>query len=159
MSTVVRRNFRSIPHRDASTTWAAIVELLTCGGNGVGKRQELLNVTGVASSVIADQYPRDSPIVVTCEGPRTRIYCTYDDDALDDSATNEAALGFDALNGDWQVSLPVAEEDLGWVQAALKQHSTRVVARDKDSGLQVEQQASSTAGNAIALDIDGFMKS
>ena len=33
MTTVVRRDFRSIPHRDASATWSAIVDLLTAGGD------------------------------------------------------------------------------------------------------------------------------
>lgn len=159
MSTVVRRDVRSIPHRDACATWAAIVDLLCSGGNDEGKRQELLKVAGVASSVIADQCPRGAPIVVTCDGPRTRIYCNYDDDALDDSRSNEAKLGFDALTGNWQVSLPVAEEDLVWVQAALKKHSTRIVARDKSAGIQVEQTTQTTASREFVLDVEGFMKS
>lgn len=159
MNTVARRDFRSIPHRDASATWAAIVDLLTAGGNDVGKRQELLKVAGVVSSVIADQGPRESPIVVTCDGPRTRIYCSFDDDALDDSNSNEAKLGFDALKGDWQVSLPVGEEDLAWVQAALRKNSSRVVARHKDSGIEVEQKASTAVANEFVLDVEGFMKS
>ena len=159
MTTVVRRDFRSIPHRDASTTWAVVVDLLTAGGNDAAKRKELIAVAGVACSVIADQGPRNNPIVVTCDGPRTRIYLIYDDDALDDSNSNEARLGFDALEGSWQVSLPVATEDLTWVQAALKKHSARVVARDKDTGIEVEKSASAAAGNALVLDMEGFMKS
>lgn len=158
-TTVARRDFRSVPHRDAAATWAAIVDLLTAGGSDAEKRKELLSVSGVASSAIADQGPRDSPIVVTCDGPRTRIYCSYDDDAMDDSSSNEATLGFDALNGDWQVSLPVAEEDLAWVQAALKKHSNRIVARDKDTGIEVEQKSQATASGALVLDVEGFMKS
>jgi len=158
-TTVARRDFRSIPHRDATATWAAIVDLLTAGGNDAAKRQELMSVSGVASSVIADQGPRESPIVVTCDGPRTRVYCCYDDDALDDSTSNEAKLGFDALKGDWQVSLPVAEEDLAWVKSALKQSSNRIVARDKDSGIEVEQQAQAATGGTLVLDVEGFMKS
>ncbi|WP_026295750.1 hypothetical protein [Aromatoleum toluclasticum] len=158
MTTVVRRDFRSIPHRDASATWAAIVEMLTAGGDAAAKRTELMSVAGVACSVIADQGPRDSPIVVTCGGPRTRIYCCYDDDALDDSNSNESKLGFDALKGDWQVSLPVVEEDLAWVQAALKKHSSRIVARDKDTGIEVEKPAQA-ASNSLILDMEGFMKS
>lgn len=158
-TTVARRDFRSVPHRDAAATWAAIVDLLTAGGNDAAKRAELLSVSGVASSAIADQGPRDSPIVVTCDGPRTRIYCSYDDDAMDDSSSNEAKLGFDALNGDWQVSLPVAEEDLAWVQAALKKNSNRIVARDKDTGIEVEQKAQAAASGALVLDVEGFMKS
>jgi hypothetical protein len=88
-------------------------------------------VAGVASCVIADQGPREAAIVITCDGPRTRIYCHYDDDALDESNGNEAALGFDALKGDWQVSLPVDADDLAWVTSALAASSTRVVARDR----------------------------
>ena len=159
MTTVVRRDFRSIPHRDASATWTAVVDLLTAGSNDAAKREELLAVAGVACSVIADQGPRESPIVVTCDGPRTRLYLSYDDDALDDSNSNEAKLGFDALRGSWQVSLPVAEEDLTWVRAALQQNSKRVVARDKDTGIEVEQSANAAAGKVLVLDIEGFMKS
>lgn len=159
MTTVARREFRSIPHRDASATWSAIVDLLTGGGKDLAKKQELMKVSGVASSVIADLIPRDCPIVVTCDGPRTRVYCCYDDDALDDSSGNEARLGYDALNGDWQVSLPVAEEDLVWVQGALKKNSSRVVARNMDAGLEVEANAQAAPGSALVLDIEGFMKS
>ena len=158
MTTVVRRDFRSIPHRDASATWAAIVDLLTASGEAA-KRQELQAVAGVACSVIADQGPRASPIVVTCVGPRTRIYCSYGDDALDDSGSNEAKLGFDALKGDWQVSLPVAVEDLAWVQSALKKHSARVVARDKDGGIAVDKEEQAAATRSMTLDVEGFWKS
>lgn len=158
-TTVARRDFRSVPHRDAAATWAAIVDLLVAGGGDPAKQRELMSVSGVASSVIADQGPQASPIVVTCDGPRTRIYCSYDDDAMDDSSSNESRLGFDALEGDWQVSLPVAEEDLAWVQSALKKSTSRVVARDKDSGIEVEKKAHAAASSALVLDVEGFMKS
>lgn len=158
MTTVVRRDFRSIPHRDAAATWAAIVDLLTAGGGDADKRKELLAVAGVACSVITDQCPGASPIVVTCEGPRTRIYCWYDDDTFDDANSNEAKLGFDALNGDWQVSLPVSEEDLAWVQRALKRTSSRIVARDKEGDVEGVKQEHAVS-NALALDMEGFMKS
>lgn len=96
---------------------------------------------------------------MTCEGPRTRVYCSYDDDALDDSNSNETKLGFDALKGEWQVSLPVAEEDLVWVKAALKKNSSRVVARDKDSGIEANQTTQAAVSDAFVLDVEGFMKS
>lgn len=156
MITVARRDFRSTPHRDAHQTWADIVALLTAGASGEVARPDLMAVAGVASSVIADQGPRDVPIVVTCDGPQTRIYCHYDDDALDESNSNEAALGFDPLKGDWQVSLPVEVDDLAWVTAALAVKSVRVVARDRN-----EKTETSTAGNAAArfvVDVEGFMK-
>ncbi|EGG77995.1 hypothetical protein SXCC_01388 [Gluconacetobacter sp. SXCC-1] len=128
MTTVVRRTFGSTPHRDAGETWRAIVDLLTQGKTGV-KRDELLAVHGAVSSIIADKAAKDAAIVVTCDGPRTRIYCVYDEDATDGSDTNEDALGFDPLNGDWRISLPCEADDLAWVQGALKKHSERITAR------------------------------
>ena len=80
MTSLVSRTFTSTPGRDAMATWTAIVDLLT-KGRSTSARNELLAVSGVAASVIADHAPKDHAIVVTCDGPRTRIYCIYDDDA------------------------------------------------------------------------------
>ncbi len=156
MSSVVSRRFASSPARDASETWHAIVALLLRGRTG-GDRDELLAVAGVASSIIADQAPRDAAIVVTCDGPRTRIYCLYDDDAIEGSDADEGALGFDPLQGDWAVSLPCNEEDLGWVRNALRQHSTRITARNKTEALNIEEAAVAKAFGGLVFDPKGFL--
>lgn len=156
MTTVVRRTFGSTPHRDAGETWRAIVELLTQGKTGA-KRDELLAVHGVASSIIADKAPKDAAIVVTCDGPRTRIYCVYDEDAIDGSGANEDALGFDPLDGDWRVSLPCEANDLAWVQGALKKHSERITARDKSEKTKAETASSSEGAAALVFDPKGFL--
>lgn len=158
MSTV-RRDFRSVPSRDASATWDAIVDLITANSSDGEARRELLSVGGIVASVIADQTPKTSPIVVTCEGPRTRIYCLYDDDSLDGSSSNEAKLGFDATKGNWLVSLAVATDDLSWVQAALKKATSRVVARDAESGFDVDSDRTSASASVVTLDLEGFLKS
>jgi hypothetical protein len=154
-TTVASRTFRSIPYRDAGATWNAIVELLTKGVASEARRQ-LLAVAGVASSLIADDTPGSAPILVACDGPRTRIYCVYDDDALDSSAGNEDALGFDPLKGDWSMSLPCAKEELTWVTNALKQHSTRITARDLASG--IASGAGSGKAEEMTLNVEGFLK-
>ena len=69
---VVRRAFKSRPGRDASETWRTITELLLRNGDG-SARAELEAVAGIATSLIADQAPREAPITVICSGPRTRI--------------------------------------------------------------------------------------
>lgn len=157
MTTVASRTFSSTPHRDAGETWRAIVDLLTQGKTGT-KRDELLAVAGVASSIIADKAPKDAAIVVTCDGPRTRIYCLYDDDATDGSDANESGLGFDPLDGDWRISLPCEPDDLSWVQGALKKHSERITARDKAAATAVETASTTSQKSAgLVLDPKGFL--
>ena len=156
MSTIASRTLKSTPERDASRTWTAIVDLLTQGDAG-DARTELLAVTGVAASVIADQAPKDAAITVTCDGPRTRIYCLYDDDAIEGSGANEDALGFDPLKGDWRVSLPCLADDLAWVQGALKKHSTRITARDLNSAVAIANEAPSAKSQTLVFDPKGFL--
>jgi hypothetical protein len=157
MSSVASRTIRSSPHRDAAQTWELIVQLLTQGVGGE-KLKELQAVTGIVSSLIADQAPKNAPIVVTCDGPRTRIYCVYDDDAIDSSGAAEDSLGFEPLKGNWQISLPCANDELDWVQSALKKHSTRITARDLSTGFATDE-ASSSATGSLTLDIAEFLKS
>jgi hypothetical protein len=156
MSTVASRTFASSPKRDAGETWAAIVALLTQGKDGPA-RSELLAVAGIAASTIADKAAKDHPIVVTCGGPRTRIYCIYDDDAIEGSDANEDSLGFDPLNGDWRVSLPCADDDLVWVQSALKKRSTRITARGPDDSIAKSDATNTASTHSITLDPKGFL--
>jgi hypothetical protein len=158
MSTVASRTFKSTPERDAARTWTAIVDLLTQSKAG-DARAELLAVAGVAASVIADQAPKAAAITVTCDGPRTRIYCLYDDDAVEGSDANEEALGFDPLKGDWRVSLPCLADDLAWVQSALKKHSTRITARDLDAAVSGADEEAATKSQTLVFDPKGFLGS
>lgn len=158
MSTVASRTFKSTPERDAAQTWTAIVALLTQGKTG-DARTELLAVAGVAASVIADQATKDAAITVTCDGPRTRIYCLYDDDAVEGSDANEDGLGFDPLKGDWRVSLPCLADDLAWVQGALKKHSTRITARDLSAAVSSIEEGASSKSQTLVFDPKGFLGS
>ncbi|MEP3040741.1 MAG: hypothetical protein ABJO09_05830 [Hyphomicrobiales bacterium] len=156
MSTIVRRTFISTPQRDALETWHSIVDLLT-RGDQTSSRAELMSVGGIAASVITDQAVKDAAIVVTCDGPRTRIYCLYDEDAIDGGDANEDSLGFDPLKGDWLVSLPCISEDLSWVQAALKKKSDRVVARDLSEAITPVESNKAEAAEQLTLDPKGFL--
>ncbi|MFV1493561.1 hypothetical protein VWX97_11325 [Phaeobacter sp. JH18-32] len=155
MATVARRAFQSSPYRDALATWAVISDLLT--RTNTGARQELSSVAGIASSVIADKACEGSPIIVSCDGPQTRIFCLYDDDAIDGSDANEDVLGFDPLKGDWAISLPCEPDDLDWVQSALKKKSERITARDK-SETKKHGSAKSSRGAALEIDLEGLLK-
>lgn len=158
MITVASRTFRSSPHRDAAETWAAIVTLLT-RDHDTAARRELLAVSGLLTSVIADQVPKSRPIVVTCDGPRTRIYCTYDEDAVDGSDTNEEPLGFDPLSGDWHILVPCTKGDLHWVSTALKTHSARITTRGPDDDRVTSDTARVIDTGTLILDPKGFLNS
>jgi len=160
-ASVARRAVRSTPHRTSVQTWDFIVELLTRGESGPGALSELKSVAGIACSLITDQVMRDAAMVVTCDGPRTRIYCLYEDNAIDDADAKEDLLNFDPLKGGWAISLPCAEEDLGWVQRALKAKSSRITARDAKLKLGEDEkgQSNSSEAHGIAVDTEGFFKS
>ena len=155
MATVVRRTVRSSPHRDTGETWDLIVELLSVSSENA--RSELESVAGIAASIISERTPKGSPIVVTCDGPRTRIYCTYDDDAIDGTDANENPLTYDALKGDWKLSLPCNADDLDWVNAALKEKSARISARDENENSSIKSEGGQAINSGLVLDAEGFL--
>ncbi|MBK9361712.1 MAG: hypothetical protein IPM99_11560 [Rubrivivax sp.] len=157
MSTVASRVVRSSPHRDTASTWDLIVDLLTQGEQGAA-RAELMSVAGVASSIIAERAPQAAAIVATCDGPRTRIYCLYDDDAIDGADAKEDSLGYEPLKGNWAVSLPCSADDLTWVQRALKAKSSRITARDQSTKLG-ESESVDARSQGLTLNVDAFLKS
>lgn len=156
MATVARRTVRSSPHRDALSTWQVIVDLLSA--TNTGARFELESVGGIASSIIADKACESSAIIVSCDGPQTRIYSLFDDDAIDGSDANEDVLGFDPLNGDWSISLPCHPDDLSWVQSALKEKSGRITARDQNEKKPASDKSAQTS-RGLELDVEGFLGS
>lgn len=150
MSTVHRRTFAATPARDALATWNAIVDLLAPGASHPA-RKEMTAVAGIAASIISDHSPKNQAIVATCDGPRTRIYCLFDDDAVDGSETNEAALGYDPLKGDWAVSLPCDADELDWVQRALKKHGNRITARELNAAVAADKDESAETSARLSL--------
>lgn len=156
MPTVVSRCFRSSPYRDTGQTWQKIVDLLA-GSKESENRTMLLAVAGIASSIIADQSTLNAPIVVSGDGPRVRIYCVFDDDALDESLANEEGLGFDPLKEGWSISLPCNADDLPWVQDALLKIGTRIEARDASTGFYVDERAEHGSDETLVLDPKGFL--
>jgi len=163
-ATVVKRVVCSTPKRDSVETWDKVVEILTQGKQGAA-RDELTAVAGIAASIITEKAATDAAITVTCDGPRTRIYCLYDEDAIEGSDAKEDALGYDPLAGNWSLSLPCPTDDLAWVQRALKAKSKRITARDMAEKLGDEQAAASTATEAskqaadFSFNANAFLKS
>lgn len=155
--TIVARRIIATPVRSAIETWQVILDLITPDSNSL-EREELLAISGIACSLIADETMKSSPVVVYGSGPRVRIYCVYDEDAIAGENAKEDSLPFNATENDWQMSLPCQNSDLTWVQAALKKISCRVTARDMESDVDTEKAQSSTTFKATEIDKEAFLR-
>lgn len=156
--TIIARTIAATPARSASSAWKIMVDLIST--EGTLARAELETVTGIASSIISDEVFKDSPAVVFGTGPRVRIYCLYDDEAITGEKANENVLAFNPTDGDWKMSLPCSAEDLEWVQGELKKKSTRITAREEDTSVSDDDfESSSSSSNALEFNREVFLKS
>ena len=155
--TVVSRKFISVPERTATATWKAISDLLSADAQS-DAGCELAAVSGIACSLITHE-AMTSPIVVFGSGPRVRIYCLYNDDAIEGDDANEGSLAFNPTAGHWKMSLPCPLDDLDWVQSALRGKSARITARDMNTSVdEVGKDASSESATREAIDVEAFFK-
>ena len=154
---VIARRFASIPERTAMATWKAISALLALDSTSDPAR-ELASIAGIASSLITRE-AMTAPLVVYGSGPRIRIYCLYNEDAIEGDDANEAPLSFDATAGDWKISLPCPGDDLEWVQNSLKAKSTRISARDMTAAVEDEDDAGQRRASGSSVDLEAFFKS
>ena len=157
MSTVASRTFRSTPHRDAAADLELRSSTCLTQGETVAARNELLAVAGIAASVIADQAPKGAPIVVTCDGPRTRIYCLYDDDAIEGSDANERRPGLRSAQGRLARLAALPADDLAWVQAALKKQHPHHRAGPDAACPSDESAETRRRPQTLVLDPKGFL--
>jgi hypothetical protein len=117
----------------------------------------LLAVTGIAAQLISTENIKDYPIISAGSGSRVRIYCVYDEEALDEDNANEAAFAFDPTASDWKVSIPVGAEDVAWSKAELSKHSARITVREKTEEFGGEDKEESSS-SALKVDLTAFLK-
>jgi len=154
--TVLARRVISEPLRSAVDTWKVIVNLLV-PDSGSSVRKELLDITGLASSIIASEAIKEAPIVVYGGGPRVRIYGLYGEDAINGEDADESQLVANVLDGEWTISLPCLDEDLEWVQKALKNHTTRITAREISAVVENESESNSR-GKSTNINLEAFLR-
>ncbi|MEW8050406.1 MAG: hypothetical protein AB2809_08520 [Candidatus Thiodiazotropha sp.] len=143
----IRRDIASVPLRSARETWTTIVDLVT--GDGSVDRQQLDDAASIMESLIADEQPANVPVVIKGAGPRIVIYCLYDENAM------EQGLDIDPLNtnptaGEWSVTAPCEEEDVEWMNNALKVRASRI------SVHAASEAPADTDGNGATTEGKGF---
>ena len=154
--TVISRTVRSIPHRSAADTWKVIIDLLAPKSGKA--RAELESIAGTTCSLIAEEQMSEYPMVATGSGPRVRIYCLYNDDAVEGDKAAETALASAATQGDWKLSLPSPEADLSWVRKALKAKSSRITARKQEESIDEEADSGDASANALNVNMEALKK-
>jgi hypothetical protein len=158
MSTVIARHVASTPARAVAETWARIIELIAADPNG-SAREELALVGGIACSSIASEATKHAPIMVWGGGPRVRVYCLFDEDAITKDGVNEDALPKSPTEGDWKMSIPCLPEDVAWSRAKLTSLSTRISARSVDEdGADDEPKVAGVAA-PMSINVAEFLKS
>jgi hypothetical protein len=155
MITVITRRIIATPARSAAETWNVIAGLLAPDTKG-DARKEILSVIGIASSLIASEAMKDAAIVVSGSGPRVRIRCIYDEEAIIGEDASEERLAICPTEGDWVMSFPCPPDDLKWVQESLRKHSTRITARDlsEEPFSESTETESSNKSRAVEVTVD-----
>ena len=122
--------------------------------------KELMSVNGVASSLITSEAMKDAAVVCTGSGPRVRIYCLYDEEAIIGEDQNESPLQHCPTEEEWEVSLPCPERDLAWVSRSLKENSSRIIARDMAERLgPAEEKKEQSSSAAASVNMEAFLRS
>jgi len=155
MSTVARR-IKATPARGVSEAWDVIVDLLAPAAGAA--RTELQDIEGIASAIISTESPKDAPMVVRGKGPRVRMYCLYDEDAISGDDANEAALAECPTDADWTLSLPADSDDVAWVKDALAKKTKRVIVREKTESVEGEEDSSKADVSAAAINMEAFLR-
>jgi len=158
MSTVLARRVASTPVRTAAQTWARIAEILAPDAESAARR-ELANAAGVACASISSEATKDAPIVVWGGGPRVRIYCIFDEDAITQDGVNEDALPRSPTEGAWQMSIPCQPEDVKWSHAKLASVSSKISARSFDEDVEDDQPVAAASAPSIGVNLGEFLKS
>jgi len=156
--TLVSRRIASNPKRTSSETWDRIVDLISETGSEA--RSILNRVQGLAASIIAEETPKEFPIVVAGSGPRLRVYCVYGGDAILGEDCDEDQLTWNPTDGSWHMYIPCLHDDYESVSPSLHSHSTRISAYDITEGIPEEPQRSEqrTKGFPLSVDLEGFFR-
>lgn len=157
---VIARRVVSSPVRRANETWGVITDILAPRQGAA--RKELTSIAGVACSLIASEATGNDAIVIWGNGPRVRVYCLFGDSAIAAEDKNEGGLTTCPTENNWSMSLPCPAEDLSWVQAELKNHTTRITARKLGEAVPEEESQSSAQVHSVSgavVDEEAFFRS
>lgn len=154
--TVIARRMRGTPHRLSSEVWTLITNLLVPQGDGQAL-DEFRRAAGVGAYLVENEALKSSPLVVWGAGPRVRVYCLYDDDAISGDDANETVLPESPTDGDWHMSLPADDSDIDWIRSDLSEKgATRITVRSSSESISAEGNESTGSNQSLCLNEEVF---
>lgn len=154
--TVIARRIAAVPRRSASDAWRAICDLLA--DRESESRTELDQIAGVAAMLIAEEYTRDAPMIVSGNGPQLRLYTLHGEEAIEADLEAETPIAFDPTGGDWTLSLPCGVDDLTEVTEAL-QATPRITVREMTSTVEAATTTRSVGSRRPIVDVEELRRS
>ncbi len=100
----VRRTIISNPERTSAETWSKILEII-CSQNKEAEN-EFKKVIDIVSSLLAEEFMKENPMIMKGAGSQLRIYCLYGEYAMSGEDANEDFLSWDITEKNWTVYLP-----------------------------------------------------
>jgi hypothetical protein len=154
----VRRDVISVPAQSARETWRAIIDLIT--DRGSIDVQQLEAASSVMESLIADETPATTPIVIKGTGPRLVIYCLYGEKAME-GAAKPNPLTWNPTGGEWHLIAPCEADDVTWMNATLTARAPRIRVQDNehyDADLEEAADTALISGRTLTVDWDAVAK-
>src|SRR5581483_1508228 len=118
---------------------------------------ELNKLNGVLGQLICSESFVNEPIVVHGGGPRVRMYCVYNDEAVEGDDADERTLTASPTGDGWSISVPCSDEDFDWVAKELGKIGQRATARRFGEEIADESEEKSSA--SANIDMEAFLKS
>lgn len=150
--TVTIRRFAACPERTSTQTWDEITTTI-CDKDETAKK-EFKKVVGGLSSIISDEIPASSPIVVRGSGPLLRIYCQYGEDAVLGTDNSEDELSWNIFATDWKVYVPCKKEELDLMKRAVENKSEYFEVYDESKKLTFTEKDRTLSESNINFDVD-----
>lgn len=153
--TVVARRFTASPARTSTETWDAITSLVEAHDSKAAK--EFRGLRNLAASLINSEASAKEPIVISGAGPRVKIYCLFGDDAIDAEDSCEDALVQNPFSSsDWHVYLPCPDDEMKWMEPAVKNSSTRFTVYNAKDGYTGDVVVKAVVVEEIEVNLAGL---
>lgn len=157
MSTVIVRKIAAIPVRTSSEAWEVMRNLIAPDAASPA-RAILDRAAGAVCSAIASEVMADDPVVVHGSGPRVRLYCLYDEDAMSGEDTSEGKLPEVPTKDDWRMSVPVTEEDFKWSAEAIKACAPHITVRIAGEEVADADPNGNESRTTMRINLEGYLQ-